>query len=82
MYDDFPFDIDEITANVDRAEVMSIFFPTFRKALVIDTRSNENDGPMVRVMPMAASPQERMRTIRRLRSGFPGLAHLTLGPWP
>lgn len=61
---------------------MSFFFPTFRKALVVDTRSNETDGPMIRVMPMVASPQERIRALRRLRGGFPRVRSLTVIPWP
>jgi hypothetical protein len=36
---------------------------------------------MVRVLPMAGSPQERLRSIRRLRPGFPRLQNLTLIPW-
>ena len=82
MDDDFVLDIDEIMKNIDAAEIMSVFFPTFRKAVVIDTRSNDTDGPMIRLMPMAASPQERLRSIRRLRPGFPRVHGLTLIPWP
>ena len=37
---------------------------------------------MVRILPMAASPQERLRTIRKLRPKFPRLRTLTLIPWP
>ena len=82
MDDDFVLDIDEIMKSIDAAEIMSVFFPTFRKAVVIDTRSNSTDGPMIRLMPMAASPQERLRSIRRLRPGFPRVHGLTLIPWP
>ncbi len=74
-------DLQDIIENIDKAEVMSLFFPTFRRAVVIDTRSNEKEGPMVRIMPMAASPQERMRTIRRLRPGFPRVRNIILIPW-
>ncbi len=81
MDDNFVLDIDEIMKNIDAAEIMSVFFPTFRKAVVIDTRSNDTDGPMIRLMPMAASPQERLRSIRRLRPGFPRVHSLTLIPW-
>ena len=82
MDDDFVLDIDEVKKNIDAAEIMSVFFPTFRKAVVIDTRSNTTDGPMIRLMPMAASPQERLRSIRRLRPGFPRVHSITLIPWP
>lgn len=81
MDDDFEVDLDEVKANIAEAEVISLFFPMLRSALVIDTRHNETDGPMLRIMPMAASPQERLRSIRRLRPGFPRLQSLTLIPW-
>ena len=82
MDEDFEYDLDEVLKNIAEAEVMSLFFPTFRKAVVIDTRTNETEGPMVRIMSMAASPQERLRTIRKLRPDFPRLQNLTLIPWP
>ena len=81
MEGNFLFDIDDVIQNVSGAEVMSVFFPTFRRALIIDTRSNEEVGPFVRLMPMARSPQDRMRTIRRLRPQLPRPANLTLIPW-
>ncbi|HBD83898.1 MAG TPA: hypothetical protein DC056_07820, partial [Dehalococcoidia bacterium] len=81
MEGNFLFEIDEVLRNVQEAEVMSIFFPSFRRALIIDTRSNTDDGPMVRLMPMASSPQDRVRSIRKLRPGFPRLQNLTLIPW-
>jgi hypothetical protein len=81
MEGNFLFEIDEVLRNVQEAEVMSIFFPSFRRALIVDTRSNADDGPMVRLMPMASSPQDRVRSIRKLRPGFPRLQNLTLIPW-
>ena len=81
MEGNFLFEIDEVLRNVQEAEVMSIFFPSFRRALIIDPRSNTDDGPMVRLMPMASSPQDRVRSIRKLRPGFPRLQNLTLIPW-
>ena len=81
MYDEFPFNIEELSGSIDRAEVMSIFFPMFRKALVIDARSNGKEGPMVKITPMVSSAQERLRAIRRMRSGFPRLIDLAVVPW-
>ena len=79
--DDFESDLDEIVRNIDSAEVISIFFPTLRRSVVIDTRTNEHDGAMVRLMPMVASPQERLRSLRRLRPSFPRVHNLALIPW-
>ena len=82
MEEDFTVDIDEVFDSIEQAEVMSLFFPTFRKALVIDSRTSDEDGPMARVMPMVASPQERLRSIQRLRPGFPKPNNLVVIPWP
>ena len=79
--DDFGNDLDEIARNIDDAEVISIFFPTLRRSVVIDTRTNEHDGAMVRLMPMVASPAERLRSLRRLRPSFPRVQNLALIPW-
>ncbi|MCH8206333.1 MAG: hypothetical protein IH956_04950, partial [Chloroflexi bacterium] len=35
-----------------------------------------------RIMPMVASPQERLRSLRRLRPEFPRVHNLALIPWP
>ena len=80
--DDFGDDLDEIVRNIDAAEVISIFFPTLRQSVVIDMRTNEHDGALVRLMPMVASPQERLRSLRRLRPSFPRVQNLALIPWP
>ena len=80
--DDLEYDLDEVKRNIDSAEVMSVFFPTLRRSVVIDARTNEHDGPMVRIMPMVASPQERLRSLRRLRPRFPRVHNLALVPWP
>ncbi len=82
MDEDLSFNLDEILSSIDKAEVLSLFFPRFRKSMIIDVRSNDTDGPMLRIMPMVASPQERMRNIRRLRPSFPRLRDLTLIAWP
>ena len=80
--DDFANDLDEVLENIDKADAMSLFFPTLRAAVVIDMRHDGKEGPMVRLMQMVASPQERLRTIRRLRPNFPRLHSLILIPWP
>ena len=74
-------DLDEVMESVENAVVMSLFFPAFRKAVVIDTRSNDTEGPLISIMPMAASPQERLRSLRRMRPSFPRVSDLTVVEW-
>lgn len=81
MDGNFLFDIRDVIHNIERAEVMSVFFPTFQRALIVDTRYKDDVGPLVKLMPMARSPQDRMRSIRRIRPQFPRPANLTLVPW-
>lgn len=81
MNSDFMFDIDGMLKSIDTADVISIFFPSFRKALVVDPRSNERHRAMVQIAPMAASPQERLRLIRRQRPGLPRVRNLAVIPW-
>ena len=79
-YDSF-FDLEEILKTIESTEIMSIFFPIFLKSVVIDTRSNSNEGPMIRVVPMAGSPQERLRSLSRMSPSFPRATNLKVIPW-
>ena len=81
MNSDFMFDIDGMIRSIDSADVISIFFPSFRKALVVDPRSNERHSAMVQIAQMASSPQERLRLIRRQRPGLPRVRNLAVIPW-
>ena len=81
MNSDFMFDIDGMLKSIDSADVISIFFPSFRRALVVDPRSNDRHSAMVQIAPMAASPQERLRLIRRQRPGLPRVRNLAVIPW-
>ncbi|MBI4312312.1 MAG: hypothetical protein HY681_11095 [Chloroflexi bacterium] len=82
MDTDFDIDATELTRALRSAEVISILFTLVGKSLVIDTRANEKEGPMVRVLPQAGSLEERARSVRRLRPGFPRPAEITAFSWP
>lgn len=79
--EDFAVDLEELFDNIDNAEVVSVSFPSFDKSAIFDMRSNESEGPMLRLMPMVSSPRERMRIVRRLRPSFPRARGLTVIPW-
>ena len=78
---DDDIDIQELLRAVDSAEILSILFPMLRKSLVIDTRFDLENEPLVRLMPQVSSTQERYRSVRRLRAQFPRPQHLTAIPW-
>ena len=79
---DYGVDLHAIVEHVETAETFSIFFPTFRRALVVDMRHGPEEGPRVRVLPMARSPQERLRSLRRLRPYLPRATQMVAIPWP
>jgi hypothetical protein len=79
---DFQIDLAEMANSLDTADVVAIYFPLLRKTLIIDTRSSAVDAPMVKVAEMVATPEERFRSLRRLRPRFPKPDSLTLIPWP
>jgi len=79
---DFHIDLSEVKENIDSAEVLAIYFPLLRKTLLIDARRNEIDGPLVKVVPMASSPEERFQSLNRLRPRFPRPESITIIPWP
>ena len=82
MDGDFRIDLDEIFRNIDGADVISIYFPLLRKTLLIDTRFSEEDPPMVKVVPMVGTIEERRRALRRMRPQFSRPKEITVVPWP
>ncbi|MBI2861801.1 MAG: hypothetical protein HYX89_03175 [Chloroflexi bacterium] len=77
----FRIDVDDILRSVDRAEAMTFFFPILGKVLLIDTRHNEREGPLVRIVPMVSSVEERVRNIERMRPSFGRPESITTIPW-
>lgn len=82
MDSDFSVNIREILRNIDSAEVLTIYFPIIRMTLLIDTRCDSAEGPLVRIVPMVNSVEERFRSLKKLRPQFPRPESITLVPWP
>jgi hypothetical protein len=73
--------LSQVLSGIAEAEIITIFFPLLRRALVIDTRHDEQTEHMIRVMPQASSMDERIGSIEKLRPQF-GKVHSILGiPW-
>jgi hypothetical protein len=81
MDSDFQIDISEVNRAIDAGELIALYFPLLRRTLLMDTRSNDLDGPLIKVVPMASSPEERFRTLRQLRPRFPRPDSITIIPW-
>ena len=82
MDGDFVLDLDEVMDSLENGEVISLSFHIFNKALVVDTRFSEREGPLVCVCPVVESPRERIRVLRKMRPTFPRASNLTVIPWP
>ena len=73
--------LNQVLAGISEAEIVTIFFPLLRRALVIDTRHDVETDQMVRVMPQVGSMEERIALIEGLRPQF-GKVRSILGiPW-
>lgn len=78
----FSINLEAVLQHIEKAETFSIALPTVKRALVIDMRTKGDDGPFIRVMPMARTASERLRSLRRLRPTLPRAAEILVVPWP
>lgn len=73
--------LSQVLSGISESEVISIFFPLLRRALVVDARYDVETPHMVRVMPQVRSMEERITGIEKLRPRL-GKVHSILGiPW-
>ena len=79
---EFGLDIDAIVGHIDSAPTLSFFFPRLRRSLVVDMRQGPEDGPFIRVLPMARGLHERLRSIKRARPHLPKATEIVAIPWP
>lgn len=82
MDGDFMVDLEEVLRNIETAQVLSVLFPLFQKTLLVDARHDQGQGPLIKLVPMAGSVEERLRSLRRMRPHFPQPHSLTVIPWP
>ncbi len=68
--------------NIEVADVVALYFPLLRKTLLMDLRTSDVDGPMIRVVPMANTPEERFQSLRKMRPRFGRPDSITIIPWP
>lgn len=73
--------LSQVLSGISEAEVVTIFFPLLRRAMVIDARGNEQSAYMVRVMPQVNSMEERIRSIEKLRPQLGKVRSILGVPW-
>jgi hypothetical protein len=79
---DYRIDVSEVNRNIDVADVVALYFPLLRKTLLMDLRHNDIDGPMIKVVPMANTPEERFQSLLKMRPRFGRPDSITIIPWP
>lgn len=82
VMDDFGLDMDEVTKVIESAQVLVVRFAIVDKRLLIDTRTNEKEGPFIGVVPKAGSVEERFKSLKRLRPRFPLPEKIMSFMWP
>jgi hypothetical protein len=82
MDNDYALNLDEIIRTIETADVVRVRFLLLSKRLLIDNRTNEFDGPLVRVVTRAGSSEESFRNLQRMRPRFPLPDKMTAIWWP
>jgi hypothetical protein len=82
MDSDYRIDLGEVYRAIDYGEIIALYFPLLRKTLLMDTRTTALDGPMIKVVPMASSAEERYRELVRMRPRLPKPESVNIVPWP
>ena len=77
-----PVDIREIKHVIKTADVMLVRFPMFDKRLLVDVRFDEEEGPLLKVVPRVGSAAERFRALKKLRPRFPLPKNIISFTWP
>lgn len=73
--------LSQVLSGIAEAEIITLFFPLLRRALVIDTRHDEQVPHMVRVVPQVSSMEERILTIERMRPELGKVRSIFGVPW-
>jgi hypothetical protein len=80
MMDDKQY-LRQLLAEMESADVLTIFFPLLRKALVVDTRRSSTHGPTAVVLPVVSSTSERVGLIQRERPELGPVQAILSIPW-
>ncbi len=82
MDNDYGIDVNEVMRVIRAADVLMLRFVVVPQRLLIDSRSNDLDGPLLKVVPRVSGARERFRELRRLRPRFPLPERITAVHWP
>jgi len=75
-------DLEELRRVVDNADVFTVGFRMFPERLIIDARTTDTQGPMVRVVEPVTSVEERFFWLGTERPSFGAPENFTFFMWP
>lgn len=82
MDNQYHLDYDTILRTVRDAEVVAFRFVTVPMRLLIDNRYSDADPPMVKLVPKAASAEDRFKSLKQLRPRFRLPSKISAIWWP
>ncbi|MGI8549767.1 MAG: hypothetical protein ACR2PL_03060 [Dehalococcoidia bacterium] len=74
--------LDEVRKVIDTADVFTIGFPLFPERLLVDARSQSDQGPLIRIVGPVSSLPERFFELGRLRPQFSVPQRFMFFIWP
>ena len=78
----YGIDLDEVRRVIDSADVLVVRFSVTDRRLLVDARTSDAEGPMIRVVPPVASGQERFKALKMLRPRFRSPERILTFLWP
>ena len=75
-------DVDGLRASIRSVEHLLLRFTPVAERLLLDFRTREGVGPGVALLPPVDSFADRIRTIERVRPGFPPPKRIHVVTWP
>jgi hypothetical protein len=82
MEQDFGLDLEEVGRVIDTADVLIVRFKMIDQRLLVDSRHDAQDGPLVKLVGRAASVEDRFHSLKELRPRFPLPDKITGFEWP
>ena len=82
MNADWGIDLTEVRRVIDAAEVLVIRLSVTDRRLLVDARTNQEYGPMIKVVPRASSAEERFRSLKMMRPRFRVPERIMTFQWP
>lgn len=82
MDNQYHLDYDAVLRTVRTAEVIVFRFVTVPQRLLIDNRTNDVDGPLVKLVPRAKNAEDRFKNLKMMRPRFKLPEKISAISWP